>query len=433
MRGENVDSVKYGKTTLTLPEGLKTKAHWLVPKDEPHGLGDVPASIKEAINKPIGSRPLKDMVKTGDKISIIVSDITRPVPTAQILPPLLEELGDYRIPVEDICIVIALGIHRGMTDEEKSKCLGSEVYKKYKCAEPEEFIYLGETLKGTPIEVCKEVAESDFIILTGNIEFHYFAGYSGGYKALMPGVSTKAAIQNNHKMMLDPKAKIGIADGNPVREDLEDFGKKFPRTFLLNVVLNSKKEITKVLAGDPIMAHREGCKVLDSYYKVFVDKPADLVIVSAGGFPKDINLYQAQKALDNAAKVVKKGGKLVLVAEMEEYFGEDVFEQWLLDSETVGGIISRIKENFVLGGHKAAAIANLLKDMEILVLSAMDEETITQSFLTPIKNLSELENDDYETVYVIPYGGSTLPEVKTPKSSIAKDIFIPGPNITNSI
>lgn len=427
-----MDSVKYGVTTLPIPAKLLAKARWLEPKNEPEGLRNLSRSIKQALDSPIGSRSLKEQVKIGDKVSIIVSDVTRPVPTAQILPTLLEELHECGIPAGDICIVFALGIHRGMTEEEKTKVLGVEIFSSYRNIEPEQVTYLGDTSRGTPIEVCKEVAESDFIILTGNIEFHYFAGYSGGFKALMPGVSTKAAIQNNHKMMLDPKAKIGLADGNPVREDLEEFGQKFPRTFLLNVVLNSKKEITKVVAGDPILAHREGCKIYDDYYKVFVKTPADLVIVSAGGYPKDINMYQAQKALDNAAKVVKKGGKLVLVAEMKEYFGEETFEEWLLESQTIGSILTRIKANFILGGHKAAAIANLLKDIQIYVLSAMDEETIKKAFFSPLKQLSDLENEDFETVYIIPYGGLTLPEVKTEEEKkVSQEVFVSNP-ITNN-
>ena len=411
-----MDSIKYGVTTLTIPEKLLAKATWLLPKNEPQGLPDLAAEIKKALNQPIGSTRLKDQVRKGDKISVIVSDITRPVPTAQILPALIEELHTYGILAQDICIVFALGIHRGMTEEEKNMVLGSDIYTSYKNVEPQQFIYLGDTSRGTPIEVCKEVTESDLIILTGNIEFHYFAGYSGGYKALMPGVSTKAAIQNNHKMMLHPEAKIGIADGNPVREDLEEFGQKFSRTFLVNVILNSRKEITKVVAGDPIKAHREGCKAYDEYYKVYVDDPADMVIVSAGGYPKDINLYQAQKALDNAAKVVKKEGKLILVADMQEYFGEETFERWLLDSETIGSILSRIKQNFVLGGHKAAAIANLLKDMDISVLSSMDEDIVRRSFFTPLRDLADLEKEEVETVYIIPYGSQTLPEVRSAKS-----------------
>jgi len=156
------------------------------------------------------------------------------------------------------------------------------------------------------------------------------------------------------------------------------------------------------------------------------------VIVSAGGYPKDINMYQAQKALDNAAKVVKKGGKMVLVAEMKEYFGEETFEEWLLDSQTIGSIISKIKENFVLGGHKAAAIANLLKDVHIYVLSSMDEVTVKKAFFTPLKELSDLENEDFKTVYVIPYGGLTLPEVRTEKGrEITLEGFVSNPITSN--
>lgn len=390
-----------------------SRGRWLLPSTEPQAVANVQQAISEALRHPIGSAPLSQLVKPGEKIAILVSDITRPVPTYQFLPALLHELHSFGILREDITIVFGLGIHRRMTRKEKAEAIGLDILENYKTVEPEQFIYLGRTSRGTPIEVCKEVAEADFLILTGNLEFHYFAGYSGGYKALMPGVSTKAAIENNHKMMLDPAAAIGVADGNPVREDIEEFGRKFPRAFLLNVLLNSKKEITQVVAGDPILAHRTGCRLLDQYYKIFVDKPADLVIVSPGGYPKDINLYQAQKGLENAAKVVAKGGKIVLVAELRDGFGEDIFEDWLVNSQSVQEILDKIKEKFVLGGHKAAAIAKILQEHEVLLYSTLPDNVVRKIFFTPLNDLSDLKVEDAANIYIIPYGNQTLPEVKS--------------------
>lgn len=407
-----MDKLKYGQSFVTIPSTLLEKAQILVQKVEPEPLQNYGEAITTALRQPTGCKPLAEMVSPQEKIAIVVSDITRPVPTSKILPPLLEELHSNGVTAENISIVFGLGIHRTMTEEEMALAIGEDILAKYNTVQPQKFVSLGETSRGTPIEVCKEVAQSDFIILTGNLEFHYFAGYTGGFKALMPGVSSKAAIEKNHKMMLEPAAAIGVADGNPVREDLEEFGRKFPRTFLLNVLLNTQKEITGVVAGDPVLAHRKGCEILDRSNKVYVEEAADLVIVSPGGFPKDINLYQAQKALENAAKVVKKGGKILLVAELKEGFGEDVFEDWLVNSGSIDEILMRIQEKFVLGGHKAAAIAKVLKENEILLLSTLPDDLVRKIFFTPVNDLAQLASDDFDKVYIIPYGSGTLPEVK---------------------
>ncbi|HBV88427.1 nickel-dependent lactate racemase [Desulfosporosinus sp. BICA1-9] len=406
-----MNNLKYGQSTTSIPEELLRKSRWLIPPDTLAPLENEHEGINMALRNPVGCKALSELVQPTDKIAIIVSDNTRPVPTYKLLPSILEELHCAGIEEQNITIVFALGIHRRMTTEEEIQVIGREVVGKYKTVQPMEYVFKGRTSRNTPIEVCREVDEADFLILTGNIEFHYFAGYSGGYKALMPGVSTRDAIQNNHKMMLDPRAAIGCADGNPLREDIEEFGRQFPRTFLVNVVLNSDKEIIHVVAGDPILAHRSGCKVLDQCYKVAVPEFADLVIVSAGGYPKDMNLYQAQKALENAARVTKEGGKIVLVAELREGFGEDIFEDWLMNSSTIDEIISKINEEFILGGHKAAAIAKLLKKHEVLLFSALHDDIGRKAFFTPLKDLYELTQGTFECIYIIPYGNQTLPEV----------------------
>ena len=398
--------------TIPIPKELLNKAQLLIPTKTLAPLQKERESITWALRNPVGSKALKEQVKSTDKIAIIVSDNTRPMPTYKILPSILEELQSTGIEKQNISIVFALGIHRAMTVEEEIQAIGRESVETYETVQPKEYIYLGRTSRNTPIEVCKEVAEADFLILTGNIEFHYFAGYSGGYKALMPGVCSREAIQHNHKMMLDPQAAIGCVDGNPVREDFEEVGRQFPRSFLINVVLNSDKEIIHVVAGDPILAHRSGCMVLDQCYKVAVPKLADLVIASSGGYPKDINLYQAQKALENAAKVVKPGGKIVLLAELRDGFGEDTFEEWLLNCESVNEIISRIEKNFVLGGHKAAAIAKIVKEHEVLLYSSMEDDTVKKAFFTPLRDLKDLSYGDFESIYIIPFGNQTLPEVE---------------------
>jgi len=406
-----MDQLKYGHSSLKIPDWINKKATWLLPNTPPPPAENPQAEILQVLRNPYSSLPLSECAKPSDKIAIIVSDISRPAPSYLLLPPILQELTAAGCPDENIMIVFALGIHRKMTPAEMAKAIGKEVYARYKTTQPDDFVLLGHSSYGTPFEVARVVAEADFVILTGNLEFHYFAGYSGGYKAIMPGVSTRAAIQNNHKMMLDPASAIGVADGNPVRMDIEECRKYFPRAFMLNVLLDSQKQILAAVAGDPIAAHRQGAALLDRYYKIPVEEAADTVIVSAGGYPKDINLYQAQKALDNASHVVKKGGRIVLVGELSEGLGEDIFEEWLIEAPDPPSLLQKIREQFVLGGHKAAAIAKVLAYADIYLLSQMDEELVRNIFFIPVSKLEDAVPQE-GSIYIIPYGNQTLPVLK---------------------
>lgn len=406
-----MDQLKYGHGSVSIPDWINKRAAWLLPNTPPPPLEAPQEEILQVLRNPCSSLPLRQCAKPSDKIAIIVSDISRPSPSYLLLPPILQELAAAGCPDEHIVIVFALGIHRQMTDEEMAKAIGTEVFARYQTAQPDGFVLLGHSSYGTPFEVARVVAEADFVILTGNLEFHYFAGYSGGYKAIMPGVSTRAAIQNNHKMMLDPASAIGVADGNPVRMDIEECRHYFSRVFMLNVLLDSQKQVLAAVAGDPIAAHRQGCALLDRYYKIPVAEAADTVIVSAGGYPKDINLYQAQKALDNASHVVKKGGRIILVGELSEEFGEDIFEEWLINAPDPPSLLQKIREQFVLGGHKAAAIAKVLGYADIYLLSKMDEELVRKIFFIPVSKLEDAVPQE-GSIYIIPYGNQTLPVLK---------------------
>jgi nickel-dependent lactate racemase len=275
---------------------------------------------------------------------------------------------------------------------------------------------MGVTRRGTPVDIFTPVATADRRICLGNIEYHYFAGYSGGAKAIMPGVSTRDAIQSNHSAMVLPEAAAGRLEGNPVREDIEEAGKICGIDFIINVVLNENKEIIRSFSGDPVTAHRAGCAFLDSFYKVCIPQKADIVIVSAGGFPKDINMYQAQKALDNARHAVKDGGVIIWIASCSEGLGEDHFEEWMTGHAKSIDMIDHIRRDFVLGGHKAAAIAMVLEKAEIYLVSDLDPAFVRSIFLTPYTNLQEAGDaalahcGDEATIMLMPYGGSTLPK-----------------------
>ena len=267
----------------------------LKPKSIKTGLTGADA-VRDAIKNPIGKPRLKDIIKAGETVCIVTSDITRPMPTKLVLPVVLDELYESGINQKDITVVFALGNHRKHTEEEK-RYLAGEAYDSVRCIDSDQnkVITLGTTSFGTPVDVFDEVAKADRIICLGNIEYHYFAGYSGGAKAVMPGVSTARAIQANHSRMVEDTSVTGAIEGNRVRQDIEEAGAMLKIDFIVNVVLDEKKQIVRAVAGDCILAHREGCAFLDQIYKVPVEEKADIVIVSPGGFPKDINLYQAQK------------------------------------------------------------------------------------------------------------------------------------------
>jgi len=376
-----------------------------------------PAAVRYALDHPIGKPVLCQCVKPGQKIAIIASDISRPVPSYEILPAILEELFAAGCKAEDITVVFALGSHRKHTDAEKIRLAGKQVYDTVRCVDSdmEDFVHMGVTAAGTPVDITRSVAEADFRICTGNIEFHYFAGYSGGAKAIMPGVSTHSAIQTNHRMMVQEEACAGNMDTNPIRQDIEEAGRICGIDYIVNVVLDEHKHIVYAVAGDSVEAHRDGCAYLDKMYRKPIAERADIVLVSQGGAPKDANLYQVQKALDNAKHAVKKGGTIILMGACNEGLGSATFEQWLTSAPTAQSMIERIHQQFQLGGHKAAAIAMVLQNAAIDLISEMDPNFVRSIFLNPQPSAQKAFDEAFAkygpdaTVLAMPFGGATLP------------------------
>lgn len=382
---------------------------------------DGAAEVQRALSAPIGTPTLDQIVRPGETVCIITSDVTRPCPSHIILPPLIAELEKAGIHTDDITVVFALGSHRRHTVEEQERLVGPDVYSRVHTidSDPEDTVYLGMTQLGTPVNITAAVAQADRRILVGNIEYHYFAGYSGGAKALMPGVSDREAIQANHSRMTEPTSRAGAIDGNRLRLDLEEAADICGCDFIVNVILNEAKEIVLAVAGDHRAAHRVGCAALDKFYKIQIDRPADLVIATPGGYPKDINLYQAQKALDNARHAVRPGGIIILAGACSEGFGEAVFEEWLQEAAKPRDLIERVKSEFRLGGHKAVAIAMALQDASVYFVSDMPPEEAAATFMKPYENLDEAISDALTVlgpdarVIIMPHAGSTLPEIRS--------------------
>lgn len=377
-------------------------------------------AVREALKSPIGTKRLGELVRPGQKIAVITSDITRPCPSHVILPELLRELSKAGGRDEDITVVFALGSHRVHTQEEQMRLVGREVFDRVRCVDAarEGFVHVGVTRAGTPVDIDPVVAGADVRICVGNIEFHYFAGYSGGAKAIMPGVSTRDAIQKNHSKMVLDAARAGNLLENPLRQDIEEAAAMVGVDFILNVVLDEEKKIVKAVAGDLRRAHEAGCAFLDQLYKIRIPARADIVVTTPGGFPKDINLYQAQKALDNAKHAVRDGGIIILAASCREGLGEKVFEQWMLDSPSPEAMIERIGRDFQLGGHKAVAISMVLKRCRILLVSDLEDGFVRNIFLEPFPTVDAALQEAFSSlgedsrVIFMPHGGSVLPQVQ---------------------
>jgi len=399
----------YGKKQINLEIPDKNLIPVLYKQKDASNLNDETDIISYALKNPISSPPLADLASKKKNVCILVSDITRPCPSYKFLPFIIEQLK--RAGAGRIKIVFGLGIHRPHTEEEKLKLAGKTAAESCELIDSDQSRcrFAGNTSFGTPIEVFEDVLDSDFLIATGNIEYHYFAGYSGGTKALMLGVCSRKSVSANHSMMLEDKAAAGRFFDNPVRQDIEEAGRLVPIDFIFNVILDDEKKIIGAVSGKNNKAYLEGIKLYDSIYEIGIREHADIVITSPGGYPKNINLYQAQKALDNVKDIVKQGGKIILAAECPEEFGEDVFEQWMADVRDYEKLYGKIRKQFVLGGHKAVAISKLMTKADIY---AYDDDSKGKACKAGFENIndiqafinSEIAKDKNIKIAVVPNG-----------------------------
>jgi len=404
----------YGKSKLTLevPESMFSEI--LLPKKK-EGVKNPISEVEKSIRNPVPTEfsPLDELINGSGKTSIVVNDITRSTPTHLMLPPILRVLKECGVQRDDIRIIIATGTHRPVTREEMNKILG-DIAGKYKVLNhncDDELVYLGETSFNTPVYLNETFMESEYKILTGEVELHYFAGYSGGRKSVLPGVSGRETITRNHSMLLDPRSDIGVLDGNPVHEDMTEAAEMAEITFTVNIVKNEKKEIVSVFSGDFKEVLRRGAKVVDQMYKVKAKEKVDTVLVSAGGFPRDINVYQAQKAVFNAEKMVKRGGTIILFAQCKEGVGNKVFEEWMRECNDLKDAEERVKEKFVIGGHKAYYWFRTVENYRLIMVTDLPKEIVEDMFrcekMSPEHAVKEIDGE----FSVLPYGGDTLPIV----------------------
>lgn len=404
--------LKYGCTEMFLDDSKAVHKKILLPHDAGKR-ADENAAIAEALLNPVSSLPLYRLAEKKENAVIITSDATRPFPTGRVLPMIVRELQRGGIKKENMLVLFAVGSHRLMSEKEMRDAAGMPIA--CDCSRQDRMAYVGMTSRGTCAEVDERVRDADLVVCLGNVEFHYFAGFSGGVKAIVPGCSSLRTIAMNHRLMTHEKAAAGILEGNPVREDLEEAASFRKDIFLFNAVLSTDGTIAACFAGDVRKAHRMACRYLEKMYACRLKKKADVVIVSAGGFPKDRNLYQAQKALVNAAHAVRDRGTVILAAECREGFGNETFARWMKAYQDPQMILDRIHERFVLGAHKAAAIASVRLKAELVLVSDFPEAEGTMFMLC--RSLQKAFDDALlkygmdASFLIMPFGGSTFPMV----------------------
>lgn len=337
-------------------------------------LPDENGAVREAIARPIASPPLAELAGDRESACIVISDITRPVPNKVILPPLLEVLEQSGIPREKITILIATGIHRPNNTEELETMVGSDIMETYRIVnhfsqKPETQAYLGKTENGTPVYINKTYLKADLKITTGLIEPHLMAGYSGGRKAICPGIASVETMKVMHgpELMEHPKSAVGILEGNPFHKEATEIAHMAGVDFNLNVAIDKHRSITGIFAGELVESHRVGAAFVEKQAKVTLPAPADAVVVSSAGYPLDSTFYQAIKGLLTAVEIVKQGGSILLVAACSEGIGSKPFTDLIFKTDDLTAFVQGLYNpaNFVIDQWQLEELAKVARKADI--------------------------------------------------------------------
>lgn len=383
----------YGKKQLSVLIDTETTESNLIEPLSIRAVSDQKRTVEESLNLPMEFSIEK--IRRAQSVAIAVNDNTRPVPHEILLPPLIDFLNKNGFQSSDIRFIIATGTHTPMDKENFRKILPENLVKKFlvishNCDDKSILEYNGYTQYKTPVFVNSNFSSADLKIVVGNVEPHHFMGFSGGAKSASIGLAGRNTINANHSLLTHPMARIGEYENNPMRQDVEEIGDLIKIDFALNVVLNQDKQIVASFAGHPRAVMQAAIPVCREICQVKVSRFFDIVIASPGGSPKDINLYQSQKALTNASLVVKKGGIIILVAECPEGSGSQSFEQFMTGIRTCDAVFEKFnKLGFSVGPHKAFQIAKIAEKAKILMVSEMDPGKVSQFLISPFFSLEE--------------------------------------------
>jgi nickel-dependent lactate racemase len=391
-------------------------------------LRDVPGDVLRSLRAPIAGAPLRERVRAGQKVAVVVSDITRPVPNELLLKPVLSELAEVGIPDADVMIVNGTGLHRVNTDDELREMLGAEIASRYRIVQHvardrSTLTEVGRS-KGVPVELCTAYVEADVRIITGFVEPHLFAGYSGGPKGVMPGVAGADIVMSNHGApnLAHARARWGVTHGNPVWEEVNATVAMCPPHFLLNVTLDGDRNVTGVFAGDLAPAHEAAVAQARSQHLVSVPRPFDIVVTTNMGYPADTTLYQAVKGMSVAAEGVREGGAILLIAGCEEGIGSDDYAEGLRAAASPAALLDRIlhTEKPRHDQWQIQCQAMVQTKARVLVKSLLDDAQARAAHVEPVGDASAAVREliavaqhqgRESSVLVLPLGQLTVPVV----------------------
>ena len=415
--------IPYGKTHLTanVPSGYAVEL--IMPADQP-AADDPAATVMDAVYNPLGEvKP----PRAGQTVAIAINDKTRPVPHEHLLPPVLGGMRHAGVRDDDVLFIIATGTHPTMPPAEYQSILPPDILERYRviCHDADDesrMRYLGETARGTPVVINRDYLDADYRIVIGNIEPHQFQGFSGGVKSAAIGLAGARTINHNHAMMMDPEARLGVYETNPARQDVDEIGRMIGIDFAVNAILNRDKLIVAALAGDPFAVMAAGIPRARALYQAPVSQPFDLTLVSPGGHPKDINIYQSQKGMAHAAAVTKPGGAMILCAACPEGSGNLDYESWMLHPamRSHDAVFERFaREGFQVGRHKAYQVSRDAARIQTTLVSGLDADFVRRLLLHPESDLqaaldralSRLPQD--ARIGVFPYANATMPVLRS--------------------
>ncbi len=421
---EEIVKLPYNKEEKEFDIGGLNLLGFLKPKRYPE-LVEQEEAIYETIRKPKYGLSLLEVAKGKNSAVILVSDKTRRTLAKEIVPILLEELTKVGMPLDNIEIIIAVGAHPMLNQEEIRSLLGEEVTNKlriinHNCRDMSSLEYRGVSSRGTPIYLNRDYLEAELKIITGTINYHDFAGFSGGAKSILPGISGLLTISHNHLMLLEPSfgkgynpmASAGILDRNPVHEDMEEIAELAGIDFIVNTIFNAEGKLSGIVSGTNWkQAHRAGCKIIEKIFSVEIKQKADVVLVSAGGYPFDINFYQAMKSIINTMQMVKEDGGIILVASCSEGLGAENLREWL-GIESPIELEKELRKDFNMIGKIAYDIRVGLKKRKVVIITDLSEEDVKLLGFKKADNLEEaiemLSLKEKSTLYVVPYGNITI-------------------------
>jgi nickel-dependent lactate racemase len=417
-------TLDYGRTGLDVELPADRVVGPLAIRDVPP-IEDVEGAIAALLEKPIGTPPLRELARGKKDACILICDITRPVPNREILVPMLEVLHAAGIPREKVLILVATGLHRPSTEEERVEMLGQGIASTYRVEDHygtrlEEHTLVGTTPRGVPAWIDSRYVNADLKIATGLIEPHLMAGYSGGRKLICPGIAALETVKIWHgpDFLEHPKADCGILDGNPVHEENTLIARMAGCDFIVNVTLDSKRRVTSVVAGDMEQAFLEGVKFVEEVCKAPIARPVDVVVTSAAGYPLDTTFYQAVKGLTGCLGIVKEGGTIIIAASLTEGIGSHEFQSLFRDNSTLDGFMHRIlgKDYFVMDQWQLEELAKVRRKVRVKMVSdGLAPEVLANCFVEPAASVevalaeSLAEYGPDARVAVIPKGPYVLP------------------------